>query len=270
MDTPALKHICTQVRRDIINMTADAGSGHPGGSLSAVEMLVSLYYDVMNVDPQNPTDPDRDRLVLSKGHAAPALYAVLGERGYFDKAEFKNFRQLHSFLQGHPDVKKCPGVDASTGSLGQGISIAVGMALGAKAAGNPCHVYTICGDGELQEGLVWEASMAAVHYGLDNLTVLVDNNGLQIDGSNDQVMCLGDLRAKFEAFGYHVVELSDGNSLEQLLGALHAPAVPGKPTLLLCHTLKGKGVSFMENQVGWHGKAPNAEQRAAALKELED
>ena len=163
MDTPALKNICTQVRRDIINMTANAGSGHPGGSLSATEMLVALYFDVMNVDPKNPSDPARDRLVLSKGHAAPALYGVLGEKGYFSTEEFKNFRQLHSILQGHPDAKKCPGVDASTGSLGQGISIAVGMALGAKATKNPCHVYAICGDGELQEGLVWEASMAAAH-----------------------------------------------------------------------------------------------------------
>ena len=220
MDTPALKNICTQVRRDIINMTANAGSGHPGGSLSAVEMLVALYFDVMKVDPKNPSDPARDRLVLSKGHAAPALYGVLGEKGYFSTEEFKNFRQLHSILQGHPDAKKCPGVDASTGSLGQGISIAVGMALGAKTTGNPCHVYTICGDGELQEGLVWEASMAAAHYGLDNLTVLVDNNGLQIDGSNDEVMSLGDLHAKFTSFGYNVIELADGNDIEAVLAAL--------------------------------------------------
>lgn len=269
MDTPALKNICTQVRRDIINMTANAGSGHPGGSLSAVEMLVALYFDVMNVDPKNPSDPARDRLVLSKGHAAPALYGVLGEKGYFSTEEFKNFRQLHSILQGHPDAKKCPGVDASTGSLGQGISIAVGMALGAKTTGNPCHVYTICGDGELQEGLVWEASMAAAHYGLDNLTVLVDNNGLQIDGSNDEVMSLGDLHAKFTSFGYNVIELADGNDIEAVLAALKIPPMKGKPTLILWHTHKGKGVSFMEDQVGWHGKAPNEQQRAEALKELE-
>ena len=269
MDTPALKNICTQVRRDIINMTANAGSGHPGGSLSAVEMLVALYFDVMNVDPKNPSDPARDRLVLSKGHAAPALYGVLGEKGYFSTEEFKNFRQLHSILQGHPDAKKCPGVDASTGSLGQGISIAVGMALGAKTTGNPCHVYTICGDGELQEGLVWEASMAAAHYGLDNLTVLVVNNGLQIDGSNDEVMSLGDLHAKFTSYGYNVIELADGNDIEAVLAALKIPPMKGKPTLILCHTHKGKGVSFMEDQVGWHGKAPNEQQRAEALKELE-
>ncbi len=269
MDIPAMKEMCKQVRRDIISMTAGAGSGHPGGSLSAVEMLVALYFDVMNIDPKNPKDPQRDCLAMSKGHAAPALYAVLGERGYFDTAEFANFRQLHSILQGHPDAKKCPGVDVSTGSLGQGVSIAVGMALGAKAQGKPNKVYAILGDGELQEGLVWEASMAAAHYKLDNLTVLVDNNGLQIDGSNDQVMSLGDLKAKFTAFGYDVTELDDGNDLEKVLAALKAPGTPGKPRLLLCHTVKGKGVSFMENQVGWHGKAPNAEQRDAALKELE-
>ena len=269
MDTPALKNICTQVRRDIINMTANAGSGHPGGSLSAVEMLVALYFDVMNVDPKNPSDPARDRLVLSKGHAAPALYGVLGEKGYFSTEEFKNFRQLHSILQGHPDAKKCPGIDASTGSLGQGISIAVGMAIGAKLSGKDIKVYTVCGDGELQEGLVWEASMAAANYKLDNLTVFVDNNGLQIDGPNDKVMALGDLAAKFAAFGYKVIEVADGNDIAQVMAALDADS-EGKPKLILCHTVKGKGVSFMENQVGWHGKAPNAEERARALAELED
>ena len=196
-----LQNTCVDLKKNVISMIYKAQSGHPGGSLSVAEFVTACYLREMNVDPKNPSDPARDRLVLSKGHAAPALYGVLGEKGYFSTEEFKNFRQLHSILQGHPDAKKCPGVDASTGSLGQGISIAVGMALGAKATGNPCHVYTICGDGELQEGLVWEASMAAAHYGLDNLTVLVDNNGLQIDGSNDEVMSLGDLNAKFTAFG---------------------------------------------------------------------
>mgnify|MGYP000717200781 CR=1 FL=1 len=268
MDTPALKNICPQVRRDIINMTANAGSGHPGGSLSAVEMLVALYFDVMNVDPKNPSDPARDRLVLSKGHAAPALYGVLGEKGYFSTEEFKNFRQLHSILQGHPDAKKCPGVDASTGSLGQGISIAVGMALGAKTTGNPCRVYTICGDGELQEGLVWEASMAAAHYGLDNLTVLVDNNGVaEQKGAPAET---GAPHAhEYVAFRLLTIELADGNDIEAVLAALKIPPMKGKPTLILCHTHKGKGVSFMEDQVGWHGKAPNEQQRAEALKELE-
>ena len=270
MDMQAQESLCRQVRRDIITMVTKAGSGHPGGSLSCTEALVALYTDVMNVDPKNPKMEDRDRFVLSKGHAAPALYAVLGELGFFDKAEFANFRQLHSFLQGHPDAKKCPGVDASTGSLGQGISIAAGMALGAKHMGSKAHVYTIIGDGESDEGLVWEASMAAAHYKLDNFTVIFDNNTLQIDGSNDQVMSLGDVKAKFLAFGYDVIEVMDGNDLQQVLDALHAPACPGKPRLIFLHTLKGKGVSFMEGQVGWHGKAPNAEQCAQALKDLED
>ena len=258
-----------KIRKTALQTIQTAGSGHIGGSFSLGEILAVLYFDKMNIDPQDPHKADRDRLVLSKGHAAPALYGVLGEKGYFSTEEFKNFRQLHSILQGHPDAKKCPGVDASTGSLGQGISIAVGMALGAKTTGNPCRVYAICGDGELQEGLVWEASMAAAHYGLDNLTVLVDNNGLQIDGSNDEVMSLGDLHAKFTSFGYNVIELADGNDIEAVLAALKIPPMKGKPTLILCHTHKGKGVSFMEDQVGWHGKAPNEQQRAEALKELE-
>jgi transketolase len=269
MTIQELEATCKQVRRDIINMTADAASGHPGGSLSATEILVALYFSKMKIDPTHPKDMNRDRFVLSKGHASPGLYGVLGRRGFFPVAEMKGFRQLHSILQGHPDMKKCPGVDASTGSLGQGASIATGMALGAKHTGNPCHVYALLGDGECQEGLVWEASMAAAHYQLDNLTFLLDNNGLQIDGSNCQVMSLGDLHAKFVAFGFHVIEVKDGNDIRQVLDALDQPAVPGKPTCILCHTVKGKGVSFMENQVGWHGKAPNNEQREQALKELE-
>ena len=270
MDIQALQSTCRQVRRDIITMTNKAGAGHPGGSLSCTEALVALYFDVMRgIDPKDDKNPNRDRFVLSKGHAAPALYGTLCERGYFGREEFDHFRQLHGILQGHPDVKKCPGVDASTGSLGQGISIAVGMALGAKHTGNPCHVYTIIGDGESQEGLVWEASMAAAHYKLDNLTVIFDHNGMQIDGTNDQVMSLGDVGAKWRAFGYDVIEVADGNDMPQVLDALHAPACPGKPRLIHLHTLKGKGVSFMEGQVGWHGKAPNAEQTAQALAELE-
>lgn len=268
MDIASLKDTCRQVRRDIINMTADAASGHPGGSLSAVEIMTLLFFDKMNIDPKDPQKENRDRFVLSKGHAAPCYYAVLGERGYFDKGEFKNFRQLHSILQGHPDAKKCPGVDASTGSLGQGISIATGMALGSKKLSkNGVKVYTLVGDGEMQEGQVWEAAMAAAHYGLDNLTVIIDNNGLQIDGTNDQVMGLGDIAAKFRAFGFEVLEV-DGHDLEALSTAMDTP-VSGKPKCILAHTVKGKGVSFMENQVGWHGKAPNEEQRQQALKELE-
>ncbi|MGX8700346.1 transketolase [Caproiciproducens sp.] len=268
LDNQQLLSLCTQLRRDIIEMVAGAASGHPGGSLSMVELLAATYCTQMRVDPKNPDDPARDRFVLSKGHAAPCYYAVLGEMGFFDRAEFKNFRQLHSILQGHPDVKKVPGVDASTGSLGQGVSIAVGMALGAKAAKGPQKVYTILGDGELQEGQVWEACTAAAHYKLDNLTVMVDNNGLQIDGTNDQVMALGNLRDRFEAFGFDVIELADGNEIGQVISALEIPARPGKPKCILAHTVKGKGVSFMENQVGWHGKAPSPAERDAALEEM--
>ena len=265
----AIKATCAQVRRDIINMTAKAGSGHPGGSLSIVETMVALYFQVMNIDPKNPQLEGRDRFVLSKGHAAPVLYAVLGERGYFDTSEFERFRQYGSILQGHPDSKRCPGVDASTGSLGQGISIAVGMALGAKTAGKALHVYTVIGDGECQEGQVWESCMAAAHYKLDNLTVILDHNGLQIDGSNDEVMSLGDVSAKFAAFGLDIVDVAVGNDYDQVLSALQKPNVKDKPRLIHLHTVKGKGVSFMENDAGWHGKAPNEEQRARALQELE-
>ena len=269
MTNEALTLKCRQLRRDIINMTADAASGHPGGSLSIVEMLACLYYNTMNLDPANPHWEDRDRFVLSQGHSAPALYAVLADKGFFPREELKNFRQLHSILQGHPDAKKCPGVDASTGSLGQGVSIADGMALGAKHLGKDTKVFVLCGDGELQEGQIWEGLMAAAHYKLDNLTVMIDNNGLQIDGSNDQVMSLGDLAAKLRAFGLHVIELPDGNDIKAVVDALAAPTEAGKPTCILAHTVKGKGVSFMENQVGWHGKAPNEEQRQQALAELE-
>ena len=269
MQTAQLKEVCKAVRRDIINMTANAGSGHPGGSLSAVELMTSIFFNHMRVDPRNPKNPDRDRFVLSKGHAAPCYYGVLAELGFISHEEFKNFRQLHSILQGHPDAKKVPGVDASTGSLGQGASIAVGMALAAKHQGKDTRVFALLGDGECQEGQVWEAFMSASHYKLDNLTLVIDNNGLQIDGANDEVMSLGDLPAKLRAFGLDVIELADGNDLEQVEAALSKPAVSGKPRAILAHTVKGKGVSFMENQVGWHGKAPNEEQRAQALKELE-
>ena len=269
MKTEDLQALCKQVRRDIISSVTAAKSGHPGGSLSAVEILVALYFEKMNIDTKQPDMPNRDRFVLSKGHAAPVLYAALAERGYFDPAELQNLRKLHSFLQGHPDAKKCPGVDASTGSLGQGISVAVGMALGAKLSGNGAQVYTLCGDGELQEGLVWEAAEAAAHYKLDNLTVLVDNNGLQIDGRNCDVMDVRDIAAKFAAFGFETLTVADGNDIQQVLSALNQPRTPGMPRMILCHTVKGKGVSFMENQAGWHGKAPSAEQCALALQELE-
>lgn len=269
MNMENLTEICRRVRREIIDMIGEAGSGHPGGSLSAVELLVALYFYKMNIDPQNPKMENRDRFVLSKGHAAPCLYAVLAERGFFDPAELNTLRKLHSMLQGHPDAKKCPGVEASTGSLGQGISIATGMALGAKLSGNGAHVYTVCGDGEMQEGLVWEAAEAAAHYHLDNLTVIVDRNGLQIDGPNEKVMDVRDLCAKFEAFGFDTISVEDGNDIQQVIQALETPCVAGKPRMILAHTVKGKGVSFMENQAGWHGKAPNAEQCTLALQELE-
>ncbi|MBE6989423.1 MAG: transketolase [Ruminococcaceae bacterium] len=268
MNTTELSKVCKQVRRDIIEMTANAGSGHPGGSLSAVELLTSVFYNHMRVDPKNPDAPDRDRFVLSKGHAAPCYYAVLAEMGFISRDEFTNFRQLHSILQGHPDCKKVPGVDASTGSLGQGCSIAVGMALGAKIQQKDIRVYALLGDGECQEGQIWEAFMAAAHHKLDNLTVMIDHNGLQIDGTNDEVMSLGDLPAKLLAFGFELFEV-DGHDLDAIEAALSTP-VSGQPKCILAHTVKGKGVSFMENQVGWHGKAPNAEQRQQALKELED
>jgi len=268
MTSQELSKVCTEVRKDIINMTTDAASGHPGGSLSAVELMVSVFFNRMRIDPQNPRDPDRDRFVLSKGHASPCYYGVLAERGFFPKEELKHFRQLHSILQGHPDAKKVPGVDASTGSLGQGLSIAVGMALGAKHLKKDIQVYAMCGDGESQEGQIWEALMASAHYKLDNLTVILDNNGLQIDGTNEQVMSLGDLKAKLCAFGLEVIELPDGHDLDAIAEALDRK-VTGKPKCILAHTVKGKGVSFMENQVGWHGKAPSEEQRLKALAELE-
>lgn len=270
MDSQQLSQVCRQVRRDIIQMTANAGSGHPGGSLSAVELMASVFFNHMRIDPNDPYNPERDRFVLSKGHAAPCYYAVLAAKGFISREEYTNFRQLHSILQGHPDAKKVPGVDASTGSLGQGVSIAVGMALAAKHQGKDTKVYVLVGDGESQEGQIWEAYMAASHYKLDNLTVMIDNNGLQIDGTNDEVMSLGDLGAKLRAFGFEVIELPDGHDLDAIEAALSAPFTPGKPKAIWAHTVKGKGISFMENQVGWHGKAPNAEQRNQALKELED
>ena len=269
MNKAELSGVCRQMRRDIINMTANAGGGHPGGSLSAVELVASVFYNHMRIDPKNPHWADRDRFVLSKGHAAPCYYAVLAELGFISRDEFKNFRQLHSILQGHPDCKKVPGVDASTGSLGQGCSIAVGMALGAKVQGKDTKVFTLLGDGECQEGQIWEALMSAAHYKLDNLTVIVDNNGLQIDGPVDQVCSPYPINEKFKAFNFHVVDLADGNDMDQIAAAFaEARNTKGQPTAIIAHTVKGKGVSFMENQVGWHGKAPNDEEYAIAMEDL--
>ena len=270
MEISELKQICRQMRRDIINMVADAGCGHPGGSLSCVELVAAAFFNQMKVDPKNPKNPDRDRFVLSKGHCAPAYYSALAHKGFFPVEELATLRKLHSRLQGHPDCKKLPGVDVSTGSLGQGVSLAAGIALGLKHQKKESRVYVLTGDGELQEGQIWEAFMLANNYGLDNLTVMIDYNGLQIDGSNDEVMSLGDLSGKLKAFGFDLIELADGNDIGAVIEAMSKPVVPNKPRCILAHTTKGKGVSFMENQVGWHGKAPNSEERAQALKELED
>lgn len=268
MTKKQLQAIACRVRMGVIEGTYHAKSGHPGGSLSISDTLTYLYFAKMHVDPKNPEMPDRDRFVLSKGHCAPALYATLAERGFFDKEELKSLRHIGAMLQGHPCIH-IPGVDMSSGSLGQGISAACGMALAAKIDNAPYRVYTVLGDGEIEEGQVWEAAMFAAQYRLDSLVAIVDNNGLQIDGSNDEVMSLGDMPAKLRAFGFDLHEI-DGHDLDAIEAALSAPVTPGKPKAILAHTVKGKGVSFMEGQVGWHGKAPNEEQRQQALKELED
>ena len=258
----------TEIRKSIVEMVYHSQSGHPGGSLSAADILTYLYYQEMTIDPTNPKNPNRDRFVLSKGHASPVLYATLAERGFFDKALLPTFRKIESPLQGHPDSKKVPGVDVSTGSLGQGISNAVGMALAAKTAKADTRVYALLGDGELQEGIVWETAMAAAHYKLDNLVAIVDNNGLQIDGANDDVLSLGSIPDKFAAFGFHVIEIN-GHDFDQIADAFKvARQTIGKPTVIVAKTVKGKGVSFMENQAGWHGIAPNKEQLDQALTEL--
>lgn len=264
----ALQDKARQIRLDALEAIYHAKSGHPGGSFSATELLVALYYKTLrNLRPQEPQYPERDRFVLSKGHACPALYAILADLGYFPKAELATLRQIGSRLQGQPDRKKTPGVDACAGSLGQGVSVAVGMAMGAKRAGKSLHVYTMVGDGELQEGQVWEAFMAAAHYGLDNLTFIVDNNGLQIDGTNDQVMGLGSIAAKLRAFGLQTLEVADGHDFGEIFRALETPS-DGRPRAILAHTVKGKGVSYMEHQVYWHGAAPNDAQMDIARAQL--
>jgi len=271
MNKAELSGVCRQMRRDIINMTANAGSGHPGGSLSAVELVASVFYNHMRIDPKNPHWADRDRFVLSKGHAAPCYYAVLAEFGFISRDEFKNFRQLHSILQGHPDCKKVPGVDASTGSLGQGCSIAVGMALGAKVQGKDTKVFTLLGDGECQEGQVWEAAMLAAHKKLDNLVVLVDNNKMQIDGLTENVCGIEDVASKFDAFGFNTVRVN-GNDEEEIDRALcEADNVKGRPTCIVMDTVKGEGVSIFKN-MGFanHSCNVSAEQLETALAELED
>ena len=260
-----------QLRADIVKMTYLAKSGHPGGSLSAADILTYLYFEEMNIDPAQPKKADRDRFVLSKGHNAPGLYAVLAERGYFSKKDLLTLRHIGSYLQGHPDMKHINGVDMSSGSLGQGISAAAGMAVSAKISGDSYHVYTLLGDGEIQEGQVWEAAMFAGHRKLDNLTVIVDNNNLQIDGSIEDVCSPYPIDKKFEAFNFHVICVEDGNDIEQLKKAFdEAKTVKGKPVAIIARTLKGKGVSFMENKASWHGKAPNDEEFSQAMKELDE
>ncbi len=264
-----LSYIAYQIRKDIITAVYNAGSGHPGGSLSIADIMAVLYFKEMNIDPKNPDMPDRDRFVLSKGHCAPALYSALAEKGYIPKEDLVTLRKISSYLEGHPDKNKIEGVDMSSGSLGQGISVANGMALAGKLDNKDYRVYSILGDGEIQEGQVWEAAMFAAHYKLDNLTAFVDYNSLQIDGAIQDVMNPEPIANKFEAFGWNVINI-DAHDLDQIVNAAEtAKTVKGKPTMIVAKSIKGKGVSFMENNVAWHGSAPNTEQYEQAVKELD-
>jgi len=268
MDTQALRDKANTIRQHIIRQVYLAGSGHPGGSLSAADIATVLYFDHMNLDADDPANPERDRFVLSKGHASPLLYACLAEKGFFPTWQLDTFRKLGSPLQGHPSMRSLTGVEMSTGSLGQGFSAAVGMALAARLDDRRSRVYVLLGDGELQEGIVWEAAMASAHYKLDNLCAIVDFNGLQIDGKNDDVMRVAPVDQKFEAFGWHA-SVIDGHDIDAIrAGLLEAQNCKGRPTVLVANTVKGKGVSFMENEAGWHGKAPNREQAEQAMAEL--
>ena len=268
MNKLELQKTANEVRKGIITAVHGAKAGHPGGSLSAADLFTYLYFEEMNVDPKDPKKADRDRFVLSKGHTAPGLYSTLANRGYFPVEDLPTLRHLGSYLQGHPCMQETPGVDMSSGSLGQGISAAVGMALAAKMDNKDYRVYTLLGDGEIQEGQVWEASMFAGHRKLDNLVVIVDNNGLQIDGKIDDVCSPYPIDKKVEAFNFHVINI-DGNDFDQIDAAFkEARATKGMPTAIICKTVKGKGVSFMENSAGWHGKAPNDEEYAVAMADL--
>lgn len=270
MNKLELQKMANEIRKGIITAVHSAKAGHPGGSLSATEVFTYLYFEEMNIDPKNPKKADRDRFVLSKGHTAPGLYSTLAHRGYFPVEDLVTLRHIGSYLQGHPDMKHIPGVDMSSGSLGQGISAAVGMALSAKLSNESYRVYTLLGDGEIQEGQVWEAAMFAGHRKLDNLTVIVDNNGLQIDGNIEDVCSPYPIDKKFEAFNFHVINVEDGNNFDQLKAAFdEAKTVKGMPTAIIMKTVKGKDVSFMENNAGWHGKAPNDEEFAIAMADLE-
>ena len=269
MNKLELMKMANEVRKGALTGVFHAKAGHPGGSLSAADIFTYLLFEEMNIDPKDPKKADRDRFVLSKGHTAPGYYAALANRGFFPVEDMVTLRKIGSYLQGHPDMKHIPGVDMSSGSLGQGISAAVGMAISAKLRNEDYRVYTVLGDGEIQEGQVWEAAMLAGHRNLDNLVVIVDNNNLQIDGTIEEVNSPYPIDKKFEAFKFHVINI-DGHDFDQIAAALaEARATKGQPTAIIAKTVKGKGVSFMENQVGWHGVAPNAEQYAAAMEELE-
>ena len=269
MNKLELMKTANEIRKGIVTALHSAKAGHPGGSLSATEIFTYLYFEEMNVDPKDPKKADRDRFVLSKGHTAPGLYSTLAQKGFFPKEDLVTLRHTGSYLQGHPDMKHIPGVDMSSGSLGQGISAAVGMAIAGKLDNADYRVYTLLGDGEIQEGQVWEASMLAAHRKLDNLVVIVDNNNLQIDGAITEVNSPYPIDKKFEAFNFHVINI-DGNDFDQIDAAFkEAKTVKGQPTAIIAKTVKGKGVSFMENQVGWHGKAPNDEESKIAMEELE-
>ena len=269
MDKLKLMKTANEVRKGIVTSVHSAKAGHPGGSLSAADLFTYLYFEELNVDPKDPKKADRDRFVLSKGHTAPGLYAALAEKGFFPKEDLITLRHTGSYLQGHPDMKCIPGVDMSSGSLGQGVSAAVGMAIAAKISGDDYRVYTLLGDGEIQEGQVWEAAMLASHHKLDNLLVIVDNNNLQIDGEITKVNSPYPIDKKFEAFNFHVINI-DGNDFDQIDAAFKkAKSVKGRPTVIIAKTVKGKGVSFMENQAGWHGKAPNDEEFKIAMADLE-
>ena len=270
MNKLELQKTANEIRKGIVTAVHSAKAGHPGGSLSATELFTYLYFEEMNIDPKEPKKADRDRFVLSKGHTAPGLYSTLAHRGYFPVEDLKTLRHIGSYLQGHPDMKHIPGVDMSSGSLGQGISAAVGMSLSAKLSNEDYRVYTLLGDGEIQEGQVWEAAMFAGHRKLDNLTVIVDNNGLQIDGKIEDVCSPYPIDKKFEAFNFHVINVEDGNDFDQLKAAFdEAKATKGMPTAIVMKTVKGKDVSFMENNAGWHGKAPNDAEYEIAMADLE-
>ena len=268
MDKKYYEDIASKVRVDVVKAIYHAGSGHPGGSLSAADIVTALYFKEMNVDPNNPKMADRDKFILSKGHAGPVQYAALAEKGYYPVEDMMTLRKLGSKFQGHPNMSKVPGIEMSTGSLGQGFSVSVGMALANKMDKNPGRIYTLLGDGELQEGLVWEAAMSAAHYDLDNMVAIVDWNGLQIDGNNDDVMCVKPVDEKFKAFGWNVLVI-DGHDFDEIFEAFDAArACKGKPTAIIARTHKGRGVSFMEDNAGWHGKAPNEEEAKLAVEEL--